>query len=281
MKGIKITLIILSVIFTSALKAQNIDKNSVDSLKKKTIQLLENGTSAASDYIVYIKVSVNGIKRNISSKLTGKVLITDFGIICATEDGNLTLLFLESLKVELTGCPSKSQVKQYTKQGATAISVAKCVNDNIEIDFEAKFSNVLNSFVRVQDIGKDFCDKFNSLVKEFNRTYEEFEHNYQNIKLVGGTNNSVTEEQRKLIVQANYFNDNKNYNKALEFYYQAMKIDQFSYPEAYYNMALIAAELKNYDYAILNMKKYLLLRPNAEDARKARDKIYEWELNIK
>lgn len=52
-------------------------------------------------------------------------------------------------------------------------------------------------------------------------------------------------------------------------------------PEAYYNMALNAAEMKTYYYAILNMRKYLLLMPDAEDARKAQDKIYEWEINIK
>lgn len=46
-------------------------------------------------------------------------------------------------------------------------------------------------------------------------------------------------------------------------------------------MALIAAEMKTYSYAILNMRKYLLLMPDAEDARKAQDKIYEWELNMK
>jgi len=45
-------------------------------------------------------------------------------------------------------------------------------------------------------------------------------------------------------------------------------------------MALIAAQTKDYQYAILNMKKYLMLVPEAEDARAAKDKIYEWEAEL-
>ena len=46
-------------------------------------------------------------------------------------------------------------------------------------------------------------------------------------------------------------------------------------------MTLLFADYKNYMYAIFNMKKYLILLPDAEDARAAQDKIYEWELLYK
>ncbi len=91
---------------------------------------------------------------------------------------------------------------------------------------------------------------------------------------------SITEEQRKFLVQANAQNDNKKYTEALVLYEKAIKINPFTYPSAYYNMALISAQLKKYRYAVFNMQKYLVLAPDAEDARKAQDKIYEWELNI-
>ncbi len=45
----------------------------------------------------------------------------------------------------------------------------------------------------------------------------------------------------------------------------------------YFNLALLLAEEERYSEAILNMKKYLELQPNAPDARKAQDKIYIWE----
>ena len=88
---------------------------------------------------------------------------------------------------------------------------------------------------------------------------------------------TITEAQRKYIVQANSFSKDTLYTKAIEAYEKAIKIDQVSYPAAYYNLALLLAEKKDLKEAINNMKKYLLLVPNAPDARAAQDKIYEWE----
>ncbi len=91
---------------------------------------------------------------------------------------------------------------------------------------------------------------------------------------------SVSEEQRKYIVQANSFNEQKAYNAAIELYIKATDIDQTSYPAAYYNLALLSATVSKFYEAIYYMKKYLMLVPGAEDARKAQDKIYEWEAVI-
>jgi len=57
-------------------------------------------------------------------------------------------------------------------------------------------------------------------------------------------------------------------------------MDPVSYPAAYSNLALLTAQLKNYEGAIFYMKKYLLLGPEAADARNAQDKIYEWEIKV-
>lgn len=93
-------------------------------------------------------------------------------------------------------------------------------------------------------------------------------------------NKVVSEEQRKYIVQANAATSVKNYDEAISFFKDALKISETSYPNAYYNLALLYAEKKVFDLAILNMKKYLLLSPQASDARAAKDKIYEWEAGI-
>ena len=90
----------------------------------------------------------------------------------------------------------------------------------------------------------------------------------------------VSEEQRKYIVQANGFNGQKLYDKAIELYLKAIKLDQTAYPAAYSNLALLYAQLNKFDAAIYNMKKYLMLVPEAEDARNCQDKIYEWEVQI-
>jgi tetratricopeptide (TPR) repeat protein len=90
----------------------------------------------------------------------------------------------------------------------------------------------------------------------------------------------VSEVQRKFIVQANAFNEKKMFNEAIALYEQAIGVDQTAYPAAYSNLSLLSAQVKDYDSAIHNMKKYLLLVPDASDARGAQDKIYEWEALI-
>ncbi|MBL0224473.1 MAG: tetratricopeptide repeat protein [Geobacteraceae bacterium] len=91
------------------------------------------------------------------------------------------------------------------------------------------------------------------------------------------TKPQMGEEQRKLVVQANAFTQQKNYDMAIEKYLQAIKLDSTSYPAAYYNLALLYAQTNNPYRAVFHMEHYLLLEPDAKDARSARDKIYEWE----
>jgi len=91
---------------------------------------------------------------------------------------------------------------------------------------------------------------------------------------------TVTEEQRKYIVQANGFNEQKMYDKAIELYIKAIKVDQTTFPAVYLNLALLSAQVNYFDTAIYYMKKYLLFEPLALDARGAQDKIYEWKAQL-
>ena len=88
---------------------------------------------------------------------------------------------------------------------------------------------------------------------------------------------AVSEEQRKYIVQANALSQQKEYDHAIERYEKAIALDPVSYPGAYFNMALLSAQEHQFRTAIGYMKRYLLLVPDAKDARNAQDKIYEWE----
>lgn len=91
------------------------------------------------------------------------------------------------------------------------------------------------------------------------------------------TKPKLAEEQRKVIVQANAFSQQKNYQKAIEKYLVAIDIDPVTYPAAYHNLALLQAQENDLVLAIFYMKHYLLLAPDAADSRAAQDKIYEWE----
>ncbi|MFA6284062.1 MAG: tetratricopeptide repeat protein [Desulfurivibrionaceae bacterium] len=88
---------------------------------------------------------------------------------------------------------------------------------------------------------------------------------------------AMSEEQRRVVVQANALNDRKEYAKAISLYQKAIEVDPVSYPQAYFNLALLSAQVQRFKPAIAYMKQYLLLAPDAKDARAAQDKIYEWE----
>ena len=90
----------------------------------------------------------------------------------------------------------------------------------------------------------------------------------------------ISEEQRKYIVQANASNARKDYAGSIDLYNKAMDINPVSYPEAYFNLALLSAQMQRFKPAIAYMKQYLLLAPEAKDARGGQDKIYEWELML-
>ena len=87
----------------------------------------------------------------------------------------------------------------------------------------------------------------------------------------------VSEEQRKYIVQANAANVQKDYAGAIDLYGKVIDVDPVSYPEAYFNLALLSAQTQRFKTAIAYMRQYLQLVPDAKDARSAQDKIYEWE----
>lgn len=91
---------------------------------------------------------------------------------------------------------------------------------------------------------------------------------------------TISEEQRKYIVQANTFTQLFDYYKAIELYLKVINLDQTNYPDAYLNLALLSAQTHKYYAAIANMKKYLLLEPTSADAKKEQDKIKDWEIML-
>lgn len=93
---------------------------------------------------------------------------------------------------------------------------------------------------------------------------------------------TLPEEARKFMVQANFAFEQKKYADATNLYAKALNISPW-WPEGHFNRALILAtsELSNYREAVREMKKYLMLVPNAPNARAAQDKIYQWEGVIK
>ena len=84
------------------------------------------------------------------------------------------------------------------------------------------------------------------------------------------------EEARKFKVQAEGALNDKKFEDAADLYGEALNIAPW-WPEGHFNRALVLAEIGDYELAILEMKHYLTLVPNAPDAHAAQNKIYDWE----
>jgi formylglycine-generating enzyme required for sulfatase activity len=84
------------------------------------------------------------------------------------------------------------------------------------------------------------------------------------------------EEARKYKVQAEFADQEKRIDQAIELYGKALVIVPW-WPEGHYKLALDLAEMKMYRNAMREMKHYLLLAPDAPEARSAQDKVYQWE----
>jgi tetratricopeptide (TPR) repeat protein len=86
----------------------------------------------------------------------------------------------------------------------------------------------------------------------------------------------LPEEAHKYAVQGDFAVEKKNLPIAAERYADALKVAPW-WPEGHFKRGLVLADLEQYDEAIGEMKKYLLLAPNGKEARAAQDNIYKWE----
>lgn len=87
---------------------------------------------------------------------------------------------------------------------------------------------------------------------------------------------SFPEAARRFRIQAEASVQEKEFEDAADLYAEALKIAPW-WPEGRFNRALILGELKEHAEAMVEMKRYLALVPDAPNARAAQDKIYEWE----
>lgn len=85
-----------------------------------------------------------------------------------------------------------------------------------------------------------------------------------------------TEAQRKAQVQAEALLT-QNMPEAAKIVYQDALTTSPDWPQGHYNLALVYGSLKFYAQAIIEMRRYLFLEPNAADARAAQDQIYGWD----
>lgn len=276
MKILRFTLICFFVFSSTITNAQNLNSQSIDSLKNQVLKFLVDGKSSTSKYTIWLyynkeKETFSGI-----GPLNGDISINENQVVFPTATGNYMMM----LRDIPAGPGYKYEEPAYNneKKAVRSIYIGKM---NLEIVIEKyKRKDYYQIYQDVIKKSELFTRSLQRLRLELLKAdYKKFENDYKTLdKRIEDSN--VTEDQRKLIVQANHFNDKKEYKKSIEYFNHAIDINPLSYPAAYFNMALISGELQDYGIAILNMKKYLLLAPNADDAREAQDKIYEWEADL-
>jgi tetratricopeptide (TPR) repeat protein len=86
----------------------------------------------------------------------------------------------------------------------------------------------------------------------------------------------LPEETKRYRVMAEDAFNNKEFEKALDYYLKGLAIDPL-WPDGQFNAAIIAGDLHVYDVAVSHMRRYLELRPEAADAKAAKEKLYLWE----
>ena len=259
MKTLRFLMIIAFVLFAKFVYAQTAE---LDKAKAVVAEMLKNEFEISvlvpcADKIGYVYEPLNILPLNVT--------VSDDRIELTYQNNSRTILYTDNLHrfkyksdtvlsisriaFQYTP-PSKSRLKKYPDYESDYVKLKK------------NFIFLRNSYVeRIHDLSKfkPIADKYRALTVK----------------------PPMSEEVRKYIVQANLSNQQKQYLRAISLYNNAIELDPTVYPAAYSNLALLSAQLTNFDDAIFYMKKYLMLVPEAEDARSSQDKIYEWELSAK
>lgn len=108
------------------------------------------------------------------------------------------------------------------------------------------------------------------------RYAEEFEKLLPDYLDKIASNVELPEEARKYKVQAEGAVRTKDFHSAATNFGNAIALAPW-WPTGYFNRALVLGELGEYKLAVICMKCYLKLAPEAPNARAAQDKIYDWE----
>jgi hypothetical protein len=91
---------------------------------------------------------------------------------------------------------------------------------------------------------------------------------------------SIPEDVRRFQLLAEDAIKNKNFEEAVDFYEQGLNVSPL-WPEGQFNAALLYGEMGIYGQAVIHMKRYLELKPDAPDSQAARDQVVIWQAKVR
>lgn len=190
----------------------------------------------------------------------------------ADQDPSIRVYFKDQHQLDLFNLEyRKEKVKQALEEANLNLEEAKNSGSASmkEIKLTAAFENLETGWGFGSSMDKDNKMLLDSVGQKIQALYPLLK-----------TKPAVPEYVRKFTVQAGSFVEEKNYQRAIELYQQALGISPY-YPLAHFNLAMLYATTKDFRRAIAQMNSYIKLAPDAPDIRAAQDKIYEWELKVK
>jgi tetratricopeptide (TPR) repeat protein len=252
MKTIRLFILLAVVLFINIANAQTIE---IDKAKARIAELFKT--------VTYI--SIDKDNRTVEETRTFVAWGTPKDV------------FVLDDKIEFRRKKENAIIYYYADLANVNITITNDQKNNVSVIFE----NFLINFKRNEN-GNLLVDNLNIIRNYYNEElynsqlvlFEPIAASYRSLTVKP----PISEQQRERIVQANLFSQQGQYAKAIEFYTKAIEIDPTAYPAGYYNLALLSAQVTRFNAAVYYMKKYLMLEPEAEDARGAKDKIYEWQV---
>lgn len=135
------------------------------------------------------------------------------------------------------------------------------------------------AFVKALSVLKQYAIKEREILTSEGSSFANFQEKAKTWRALQ-VKPGLPEEVRRFRLLAEDALNNKEFEKAIEYYEQGLEIEPL-WPQGQYNTALLYGELKDYYSAETHMKRYLELVPDAPDAQAARDQIMIWQSKMR
>jgi len=264
--------------------------------------LLEEQEAAKKDFLAAISAETTmlGMELNSLQKPFWQAVVQEIIPLVGTHNNALIIKTLDDIlkRQQLTTYPFTDDRSVHDEKNFSNVILmyevygpAFLLREKIQKEKSQTYqANVSTLFASAQQslLKGDKPGAFHSFVNAFQQSSPEDQNGrttavqgMSGIIRSGFTPPTATESSRKLAIKAQVVAQEKAYQEAIELYTQAINETPWV-ANFYYDHALLIAEAMqksdDYNAAIIEMKRFILLSTNALEIREAQDRIYQWEV---